>query len=117
MIIKPYIDINKIVNPNNIDILNLISNDIIKLNNSELNLGIWRIIDNYKENYPIFKKYYKEENSITQLFEILNNNDIFCFKYNSIEGCSICTPSINKTNYLNSIILYDINYLNLFNIE
>ena len=73
--------------------------------------------DNYKENYPIFKLYYKEENSITQLFEIFKNNNIFCFKYNSIEGCSLCTSSINKMLYLNSIILYNTNYLNLLSIE
>ena len=58
-----------------------------------------------------------KENSIAQLFEIFNNNYIFSFKYNSFEGCSLCTPSINKTPYLNSIILYNINYLKLFSIE
>ena len=90
---------------------------IMNLDNNEINISIWNIIDKYKENYPIFKQYYKKENSITQLFEIFNNNDIFCFKYNSIEGCSLCTPSINKTLYLNCIISYDINYLKLFSIE
>ena len=50
------------------------------MDNNQLNIDIRNIIDKYEENYPIFKQYYKKENSITQLFEIFNNNDIFYYK-------------------------------------
>ncbi len=94
----------------NINIFDLIHQDIIKLDNDNLDHGIWNIIDKYKENYPFLKQYYKEENLITQLIENFKNQDLFCFKYYSIEGYTICPSSFNKTLYLNSIILYDINY-------
>ena len=60
---------------------------------------------------------YKEYNNITQLFHRLYNNKIFCFKYESLEGCNICTPAMKKESWLNSIIMYDLSYLSLYNIE
>lgn len=52
-----------------------------------------------------------------QLFEIFIRNEFFCFKYYSFEGCSNCTPSTNKENFLNPIINYDINSLKIYSVE
>lgn len=87
LIIKSYLETNKIQLNTNLNVFDLISDDIINLDIDDLDNGIWNIIDKYKENYLFLKEYYKQENSITQLFEKFNNNDIFCFKYYSIEGC------------------------------
>ena len=117
LIIKSYLEQNKLKLNHNINIFDLIFQDIINLDIDNLDHSIWNIIDKYKENYPFLKQYYKEENSITQLFEKFNNQYLFCFKYYSLEGYTICKSSFNKNLYINSIILYDINYLKLFSIE
>ena len=100
-----------------INLFQLLSNDIINLNINQLNRGIWSLIDIYKKNYPFLLVNHKEYNNITQLFHRFNNNKIFCFKYESLEGCNICTPSMKKESWLNSIIMYDLSYLSFYNIE
>ena len=59
---------------------------------------------------------YKEYNNITQLFHRFNNN-IFCFKYESLKGNNVCTPAMKKESWLNNIIMYDLRYLSLHKIE
>ena len=41
-----------------IDLYNMILEDILNLNESELNNGIWNIIDRYKNNYEFLKQEY-----------------------------------------------------------
>ena len=82
----------------NIILFQLLSNDIMNLNINQLYKGIWQLIDIYKNNYPFLLVNYKEYNNITQLFHRFNNNQLFCFKYESLEECNICTPPIKKEN-------------------
>ena len=51
-----------------VDLYNMISEDILNLNETELNNGIWNIIDRYKNNYEFLKQEYQEYNTIRQLF-------------------------------------------------
>ena len=86
-VMKPILD--KVIFENNVnyDIINfynILSSDILKLNNKELNEGIWNILNHYKENYPFIKAGYKQYYSITQLFSNFEKNHIFCFKYCSL---------------------------------
>ena len=63
----------------------MLSLDILKLNNKELNEGIWNILNYYKENYPFIQAGYKQYYSNTQLFSNFEKNPIFCFKYYNTE--------------------------------
>ena len=65
LIIKSYLETNKIQLNTNLNVFDLISDNIINLDIDDLDNGIWNIIDKYKENYPFLKEYYKQENSIT----------------------------------------------------
>ena len=100
-----------------IKLFQLLSNNIINLTINQLNRGIWSLIYIYKNNYPFLLVNYKEYNNITQLFHRFNNNKIFYFKYESLEECNICTPAMKKESWLNNIIMNDLNYLSLYNIE
>ena len=53
------------------------------------------VVNQYLQNYPFLFVNYKDYNNITQLFHRFNNN-IFCFKYESLEGNNICTPAMKK---------------------
>ena len=116
---KPILDKVIFENNENYDIINfynILSLDILKLNNKELNEGIWNILNRYKENYPFIKAGYKQYYSITQLFSNFEKNPIFCFKYYSLEGCSFCTEAIQKETFLSPIFNFDNIYINQFNI-
>ena len=116
---KPILDKVIFENNENYDIINfynILSLDILKLNNKELNEGIWNILNHYKENYPFIQAGYKQYYSITQLFSNFEKNPIFCFKYYSLEGCSYCTESIAKETFLSPIFNFDNIYINQFNI-
>ena len=81
-VMKPILD--KVIFENNetyeiINFYNILSLDILKLNNKELNEGIWNILNHYKENYPFIKAGYKQYYSITQLFSNFEKNPIFLF--------------------------------------
>ena len=75
-----------------VDIYNIISEDILKMNEDDLNIGIWEILKRYKKNYDFLEKGFQEYYTIKQLFEKFKNVDIFCFKYTCLEGCSNCIP-------------------------
>ena len=109
--------LNRIFFNENFEIINIIANDIINSSTKGVNSKIWEFIDRYKNNYDFLSINYKDFNTIIQLFEILNRNEFFCFKYYSLEGCSICTPSTNKVNFLNPIFNYDIESLKLYSID
>lgn len=102
---------------NNLSVIDIIQEDILKAILIQLDNGIWDIIDKYIANYNFLNINYKEYNTINQLFELFNKIDIFCFKYISKEGCNKCLFSENKVNYLNPKINYDLAYFNLFSFE
>ena len=119
-IIKPnlqHIEIENNGENNIINFYNIISSDILKMSNKELNEGIWKILDRYKENYHFINEGYKQYHSITQLFGNFQNNPIFCLKYYSFEGCSICTEGKTNEIFLKPIINFDNIYIHMFNIE
>ena len=118
--IKPILDKNSLLVKHNYEIVNFFNNlstDILKLNAENLLKGIWNILDNYKANYPFINNGYKQYYSIFQLFSCLEKNPLFCFKYKSTEGCSVCTNPKTEEIFLSPIINFDIVYINLFNIE
>ena len=62
-IMKPLLDQVKIEHNsinNIIHFYNMLSADILKLSNKELNEGIWNILNHYKENYPFIQVGYKQ---------------------------------------------------------
>ena len=99
-----------------LDLYNMVSQDILNLNESELNNGIWHIIDRYKHNYEFLQQEYQEYNTIRQLLDKFEKNDLFCFKYNCIEGCTKCIPSIQSEKYLPQVLCFDNNYINMYSI-
>lgn len=116
-IIKNSLTSNKNEINSNLEILNLISDEILTLNSYNLNNGIWDIIDKYKSNYDFLKISYKNENTINKLLHILNNNKNFCISFLSNEGCNKCLINKSEKKFLSAVINYDINYLHTFNIE
>ena len=94
-IIKNSLTSNKNEINSNLEILNLISDEILTLNSYNLNNWIWVIIDKYKSNYDFLKISYKNENTINQLLHILNNTNNFCISYLSNKGYNKCL--INKS--------------------
>ena len=99
-----------------VDLYNKISEDILNLNETELNNGIWNIIDIYKYNNEFLKQEYQEYNTIRQLLDKFEKNDLFCFKYSCIEGCTNCIPPIQSEKYLPPIFCFDNNYIHMFTI-
>ena len=59
LILKSYLEKDNMNHNQKINVIYLISQDIINLDIHILDNGIWNIIDKYKENYPFLKKYYK----------------------------------------------------------
>ena len=51
-----------------VDIYNIISEDILKMNEDDLNIGIWEILKRYKKNYDFLEKGFQEYYTIKQLF-------------------------------------------------
>ena len=95
-----------------LDLYNIISEDILNLNESELK----NIIDRYKHNYKFLKQEYQEYNTIRQLFDKFEKNDLFCFKYNCIEGCTNCMSPLQSEKYLSPLFCFDNSYIHLFTI-
>ena len=53
-----------------------------------------------KFNYNAVKSdYFKEKNNKAQCINLLKNSKYFCFKYKTIEGCTLRTPPSTKDNY------------------
>ena len=96
----------EIINPIHIWI-DKISKNLTKGNLKVLNYGIWHQFDNNKISeidLTLNKNYYKQFNNIIQAFNLFKNNDIFCVNYNLIEGCSICSKTIESKGYLDPYI-------------
>ena len=55
----------------------MISEDILNLNESELNSGIWNIIDRYKNNYKFLKQEYQGYNIIRLLLDKFEKKMIY----------------------------------------
>ncbi len=84
-------------------------NSISLLEKKDLNNGIWKIIDNLKDDPLNIKlKGYKNVYAISQLFSPLNNNTIFCFEIKREEKCFKCQYNNEITDYLGPIIQINI---------
>ena len=78
---------------------NEIAKDLLKMNLSELNKGIWPILCKFKnKKFNLTKVGYKTFYTVMQHIEMFKNKNYFCIKYNLIEGCSNinCTKTENK---------------------
>ena len=84
-------------------------NSISLLEKKDLNNGIWKIIDNLKDDPLNIKlKGYKNVYAISQVFSPLNNNTIFCFEIKREEKCFKCQYNNEITDYLGPIIQINI---------
>ena len=54
---------------------------------------------------------------LDQLLDKFEKNDLFCFKYNCIEGCTNCIPLIQSEKYLPPIFCFDNNYISMYSIK
>ena len=99
---------NLIVNENIKEVIKFYSNfvnSISLLEKKELNYGIWKLIDNLKEDPLQFKSVgYKQVYAISQLFSYLINNRIFCFEIKREETCFKCQYNKELVDYLGPII-------------
>ena len=69
----------------------------------------------YKTNYNYLKVCYKEFNTINQLFDLFLKKELFCFKYNILEGCS--HNMSQREDYLSNVLFYDNILIDLYIIE
>ena len=75
-----------------INMYNIISKEILKMELVNLNKGIWNILSKYKNNNFDLTKYgFKEYYTVLQHLEIMKNNKFFCIEYEVFKGCS--TPN------------------------
>ena len=80
----------------------MISKALLKMNSEELNNGIWRILNIYKNSkFDLSKKGFKKFYTIIQHIENFRNLEKFCINYTLIEGCSNpnCTKTSNKSEF------------------
>ena len=106
IILEDIKNIDKFEN-DNINILKNISTELLMAHDRILEDGIWDLLNNYKTQFfdlTTSKEKYKEFNSFLQCINLLNNDPIFCIKYSTIEGCSICKNQIIKENYFQPFI-------------
>ena len=106
-IILPTIDkIDKFEN-DNINILKNISKELYSGNKRIFDGGIWNLLNNYKTKFfdlTTSEKKYKQFNSFLQCINILMNDPLFCIKYTTIEGCSLCNYQTTKNNYFQPFV-------------
>ena len=115
-LIYTFIIYNELKVVNDDDIIksyNTIAKELLKMNLSELNNGIWPIISKFKNNkLDLTKIGYKAFYTVMQHIENFRNKDYFCIKYNLIEGCSNinCTKTDIKIEYFSPSINYNEEY-------
>ena len=97
---KIYKEIEKI-NNSKLNYIEKIAEILLKNNKEIYDQGIWELFEKYKISN---KSYYKQYNSIIQALNMLKNIEIFCLKYNLIEGCSLCTIAKDSIKYLSPFI-------------
>ena len=82
-----YEDVKDIKNIDVINGYNMISKALLKMNSEELNNGIWRILNIYKNSkFDLSKKGFKKFYTIIQHIENFRNLEMFCINYTLIEG-------------------------------
>ena len=111
----------KDVKDNNIvNMYNMISKEILKMDITELNKGIWNLILKYKNLEFALSKYgFKQYYTVLQHLENMKSNKYFCFKYDMLKGCSTpnCTPAENVTEYFSPSINFNEEYIIQYNIK
>lgn len=97
-------------------ILNKISEELLENKSEIYSKGIWEYLIKYKtKDFDLTTKHnkFKEFNSIMQPINLLKNNNIFCVKYFSVEGCTLCNLPKKKDNFYSPCI--EINYEDIIN--
>ena len=108
-IINPYI--NKIkykaISQDMFNVAYNISTDVLNMKEKEFKKGIWPIINKYsikKNSLCSLKINYKKFDTIVQPINFLKNIDLFCIKYEILEGYSNCTLPENKEKFYKPFI-------------
>ena len=98
-VFNPYIDKNDIkLNHESSKSLKKVGDILLKLNKDELDDGFWEIMENYNlDSIGISSKEngYKNLFPISNIFNWIKNEDLFCIKYKENTICNSC--EYNKT--------------------
>lgn len=89
---------------------------LLSLKKEELDKGFWFLIDNYnldKLGIMDDKNGYKKEFPITNIFQWLNNNSIFCIRIKELVNCLSCGFKEINESFLNPLITIYIDDINL----
>ncbi len=110
--------LEKKIIPQNIQQVIISYNDLVRTislsSKEDYNKGIWKFIDNLKDDPLNFKNTgYKVVYAISQLFSPLNNNNIFCFEIHREENCFKCNYNVKTIDYLGPIIQINFEDLHL----
>lgn len=95
-------------NINNSNIHKIFKNYFIE-NNIDYISGVWNILDNLTELEKAeftLNLGYKNIYPITQLFNLLNNNELFCLNYNKKVTCNLCGYYKEDNIFEKSILFY-----------
>ena len=110
----------KDINDNNIiRMYNSISKEILKMDLSELNRGIWDLIIKYKnKDFDLCKYGLKEYYTVLQHLELMKNNKNFCIEYEIYRGCSTpnCTPPETMKEFFSPSFNFNEEYITQYNI-
>ena len=113
MLYKYYIEYFKIPEGKIINIFNVITNEIIKMENNELENGIWEFLIKYDNEVCNFKgNFYKEQSSTTLLFHYFNKNQNFFISYTKLADYSYCSNYNQNMKYLSCILSFSLEDLN-----
>ena len=105
-----YIDKYKINKSDIINFWNHITEDILKMDNTQLESSIWPLIKKYDLISLNFSNIaFKSDYSINQIFDKFNNNDNFCIKFKSLSVCTNCGFQSTKEEYISPLIMFDLN--------
>ena len=102
---KYYEILNKNITKNE-DALKEIGLFIFSLNDNDLNKGFWQILEDNNDNLELLDiltdiRRYKKEFPISNVFNYLNNSEIFCFKYKGNIFCQLYNlNSVEKASFL-----------------
>ena len=110
----------KDVKDNNIiNMYNSISKEILKMDLTQLNNGIWNLILQYKNNEFDLSKYgFKQYYTVLQHLENMKNNKYFCIEYEMLRGCNTpnCLPPESVKEYFSTSINFNEDYITQYNI-
>ena len=111
-----YIDKYKINKSDIINFWNHITEDILKMDNTQLESSIWPLIKKYDLISLNFSNIaFKNDYSINQIFDKFNNNNNFCIKLKVFQDVQICLQS-TKEEYISPLIMLALNDIKNYNI-